>query len=770
VPPTYPPIIPRLRNNRVSETEPCKPAHEEQTFIICLRITKFTAKFLFMKRIVFLFLTLTVVVSAQQQISLEDIWAKGTFAPKHARGFNVMKDGQSYADIGSSKDGVASIMQYDMRTGKLIKELVNGNDLKFNNTFLDAGSYAFSPGEDKILLYSGMEHVYRRSPMASYFVYDLATKKIISLSEQGKQMFPKFSPDGSKVAYVSANNLYILDLVTNAVTPVTRDGEHNKIKNGWADWVYEEEFSRGDYFEWSVNSRYLAYIRFDETKVKEYSMDIYKNELYPERYTFKYPKAGEDNSIVSVHIFNTLDNSSVKADIGAETDIYIPRIKFSNDPGKLCIQRMNRLQNKLEYLFADVTNGNTNVILTEESRTYLDITDDLTFVGNKGFITTSEKDGYNHIYYYDLKGRLINQVTSGNWDVTVFSGYDEARNTLYYVSTELSAINRDVYAIQLNGKNKKRLSQKEGQSDFEFTQGYKYYISSWSDANTPPVYELYSIDGKLLKVLEDNTALRTRMKNYNLVSKQFVTFKNPEGTLLNGYMVRPLNFDSTKKYPVYMYAYNGPGSNLVNNSWSTYDYFWHNLLAQEGYMVVCVDGRGTMGRGREFKHSTYLQLGKLETIDQIEVARQLGALPYVDKTRIGFMGWSYGGYMAGLMITKGSDVIKAAIAVAPVTNWKYYDNIYTERFLRRPSENQSGYEDNSPVNFVKNIKGKFLLIHGSADDNVHLQNSMELAAEMVKHNIPFDMMIYPNRNHGISGGYTRLHIYSKMLKFVKENI
>jgi len=391
-------------------------------------------------------------------------------------------------------------------------------------------------------------------------------------------------------------------------------------------------------------------------------------------------------------------------------------------------------------------------------------------VGNTGFIVSSERDEYNHLYYYDLNGKLINQITKGNWDVAEFKGFNEAKKTLYYTSTENGAINRDVYSIKLDGKDKKRMSSKSGQSNFEFTNGFKYYVSSFSDANTPPVYELYSIDGKLIKVLENNADLVTKMKNYKLSQKKFFTFKHPEGFELNGWMMKPVDFDSTKKYPVYMYAYGGPGSNVVNNSWGGFDYFWHNLLNQEGYIVVCVDNRGTMGRGRKFKHSTYLQLGKLETIDQIEVAKYMGSLPYVDKSRIGFQGWSYGGYMASLMISKGADVIKAAIAVAPVTNWKYYDNIYTERFLRQPKDNKSGYEDNSPVNFVKNIKGNFLLIHGSADDNVHVQNSMELAAALVKNNIPFDFMIYPNKNHGISGGLTRLHIYTKMLKFVKDNL
>jgi dipeptidyl-peptidase-4 len=715
-------------------------------------------------------LVIPALLAAQQKITLEQIWGKPKFWAKTAQGFNVLKDGVNYADIATAPDGVVTLNKYELKTGKLISEIANGNDVKFNNKFVDLKSYQLSPNEDKLLVYENMEYIYRRSPKANYYVYDIASKKMVQLSDQGKQMFPRFSPDGKKIAFVRDNNLYIKNLDSGAETAVTTDGEQNKIKNGWADWVYEEEFSKADYFDWSSDSKCLAYIRFDESRVKEFTLDLYKGELYPVKYTYKYPKAGEDNSVVWVKVFDGSSKSTVNVDIGTNTDIYIPRIQFTNDPKMLCVQRLNRLQNKLEYIFADVTTGKGTVVHTNESRTYVDITDDLTFVGNKGFIISSEADEYNHLYYYDLNGKLINQITSGNWDVMEFKGYHESARTLYYVSTENGAINRDVYSIRLDGKKKQRLSSRPGHTDFNFTTGYKYYISSYSDASTPSVYELYSIDGKLVKTLENNSALLEKMKKYALSKREFMKVRGADGTELNAWMMKPVNFDPSKRYPVYMYAYNGPGSNLCNNGWSGQDYFWHNLLTQEGYIVFCVDGRGTMGRGRQFKHSTYLQLGKLETEDQLEAARYLGSQAFVDKSRIGFQGWSYGGYMAALMITKGADIIKTAVAVAPVTNWKYYDNIYTERFMRKPQDNKSGYEDNSPVNFVKNIKGNFLLIHGSADDNVHVQNSMEMAAAMVKNNIPFDFMIYPNKNHGISGGYTRLHIYSKILKFVKENL
>ncbi|MCE3260371.1 MAG: peptidase [Bacteroidetes bacterium] len=722
-----------------------------------------------MKKIVFLLLLVPALFKSQEKITLEDIWVKYSFYPKSAEGFNVMNDGVHYVDVAEDEKATA-LVQYELKSGKKIKELVKGEDLKFNGKNLDIHTYQFSPNEDKLLLYDGMEPIYRRSAKANYYIYDIASKKVTQLTDKGKQMFPLFSPDGKKVAFVRDNDIFIKNLETGNETQVSRDGEKNKIKNGWADWVYEEEFSKADYMDWSSNSQYLAYVKFDETRVKEFTMDMYRGELYPDKYTYKYPKAGEDNSIVSVHIYDETGKKTVTADIGSNKDIYIPRIQFTNNPLVLSIQRLNRLQNKLELLFTDAVGGKGVVAYTDESKTYVDITDDLTFVGTKGFIISSERDGYNHLYYYDLNGKLINQITSGKWDVMEFKGFNESNNTLYYVSTENGAINRDVYSVKLNGKDKKRLSPHDGFNNFDFTNGFKYYIAEYSNANTPATYELRSIDGKLVKTLEDNSALKEKLKNYKLSPREFFKFKTSEGIELNGWMMKPHNFDSTKKYPVYMYAYGGPGSNECNNGWDAFEYFWHSLLNQEGYMVVCVDGRGTMGRGREFKHSTYMQLGKLETIDQIETAKYLGGLNYVDKTRIGFQGWSFGGYMAGLMITKGAEYVKAAISVAPVTNWKYYDNIYTERFMRKPEDNKSGYEDNSPVNFVKNIKGKYLLIHGSADDNVHVQNTMEMADALVKNNIPFDLMIYPNKNHSIAGGFTRFHIYNKIFKFVKENL
>jgi dipeptidyl-peptidase 4 len=712
---------------------------------------------------------ISVCVNAQQKITLEDIWVKYSFFPKSAAGFNTLKDGMFYVDI-EDDDKDRTLNKYELKTGKKVGEIARQSKISFNGKNLNLNSYELSPNEDKLILSENVENVYRRSPKANYFIYDLKLATVKELDATGKQMFPHISPDGKKVAFVRDNNIYIKNLETDKITEVTNDGKWNVIKNGWADWVYEEEFSKADYFDWSGDSKYLAYIKFDERNVKEYSMDMYNGNLYPDKYTYKYPKAGEDNSVVSVHVFDYTANKTTLVDIGTEKDIYIPRISYTNDANTLCVERMNRLQNKIELLFVNSQTGSSKVVLTEESKTYIDIHDNLKFVGNKGFIWTSEMDEFNHLYYYDLNGKLINRITTGNWDVIDFKGYDEKTNFLYFISTELGPINRDLYSIKLDGTSKKRLSTQEGTTDAEFVNGFKYYVSNYSNANTPPVYELHSTDGKLIKVLEDNTKLKDIIKPFQFSKKEFFKFTTSEGVELNGFMIKPFDFDANKKYPVYMYAYNGPGANECNNAWDAFEMPWHQLLAQQGYIVVCVDGRGTFGRGRVFKHSTYLQLGKLETIDQLEAAKYLGQQSYVDKTRIGFQGWSYGGYMASLMITKGADLIKTAVAVAPVTNWKYYDNIYTERFMRKPQDNKSGYEDNSPVNFAKKMKGNFLLIHGSADDNVHYQNSMELASKLVLYNKPFEFMTYPNKNHGIAGGFTRFHIYSKILNFVKEKL
>jgi len=737
-----------------------------------------------MKKIITLVLAFYFVGSFAQkkQITLEEIWKEKAFAPKKFEGFNSMNDGLHYTQLDENND----LAKYDLSSGKKIEVLVKSSELILDErpsdrlnltgevkkpTLIKLEDYSFSDDETKLLLKNDFEPIYRHSGVATNYVFDFRTRKLKSFWDyRKKQMFTTIAPVGNKAAFVRDNNLFIVDLDNRNETQITNDGEKNKIKNGWADWVYEEEFSKAEAFFWNANGTKIAFIRFDETNVKEFEMPIYKG-LYPEIYKFKYPKAGEDNSIVSVFIYDLATQKTIKVDIGTETNIYIPRITWTKDVNTLSIQRMNRLQNKIELLFADANTGSTKVILSEGNNTYIDITDDLTFLEkNKGFIWSSEKDGFNQLYFYDFTGKLINQITKGNWEVIEFKGFDETTKMVYYTSSESSPTEKDLYAISLDGKKKIKLSPLKGTTDADFSKSFKYYVSTFSNANIPAVYELHSRDGKLIKVLEDNKKLKEKLTQYDLTKKEFFTFKTTEGIDLNGWMMKPTNFDASKKYPVFQYAYGGPGSNKCNNQYEAYDYVWHQMLCQQGYIVVCVDNRGTQYRGRDFKHATYMQLGKLETIDQIEVAKYLGNQTYVDKTRIGFMGWSFGGYLSSLLITKGADYFKANIAVAPVTNWRYYDNIYTERFLRTPQENPKGYDDNSPVNFTKKIMGKYLLIHGTADDNVHFQNSIEMEKALIDNNIQYDFMAYPNKNHGISGGNTRLHLYTKMLEFIKQNL
>lgn len=710
-------------------------------------------------------------VAQKKNVTLEDIWMKGTFRMQSVFGLNSMEDGAHYTTLESNKNQTF-IVSYEYKTGKVTDTIVSSTKLvpEGGKEAISIDDYRFSKDENRILIATETEQIYRHSTREDYYIWDRKGKKLSKLSEGGKMMYATFSPDGKKVAFVRDNNLFVKDLGSNTETQITKDGEFNKIINGAVDWVYEEEFTMSRGFEWSPDGNKIAFYKFDESKVKEYFFPEY-GELYPKEVRYKYPKAGEANSIVTVHIYDVNAKTTKQVDTGKETDQYIPRIKWTMDAGKLSLIRMNRHQNKLELLIADASTGATSVLLTEESPQYIEITDNLTFLKNgTQFIWSSDKDGYNHLYLYDMNGKLVKQLTSGQWEVIEFKGIDESSKTLYYVSTENSARDRDLYSVRLDGKNKQKLSVEEGTNLAEFSNGFKYYINFHSDANTPYYITLHNSNGKLVRVLEDNASLKKTMADYTLSKKEFFTFKTSEGVDLDGWMIKPANFDANKKYPVFMTFYGGPGHNMVTNSWGGPDYFWHQLIAQKGYIVVCVDNRGTEARGAAFKKSTYKQMGKLEVADQIEVAKYLGGMSYVDKSRIGVEGWSFGGYLAALCMTKGSEYFKCGISVAPVTNWRFYDSIYTERYLSLPQDNPYGYDDNSPINHVKNLKGKYLLVHGTADDNVHFQNSVEMVTALIKANKQFDSFYYPDKNHSIYGGNTRYHLYTKMTNFLVENL
>jgi dipeptidyl-peptidase 4 len=532
--------------------------------------------------------------------------------------------------------------------------------------------------------------------------------------------------------------------------------------------VYEEEFAIIKGYEWSPDSKHIAFLRFDESEVREFSMTYY-TELYPELYTFKYPKAGENNSKVTAHLIAAKGGKAIKINLGEYE--YIPRLKWSGSSNKLIIQTMNRHQNELNYHLVDLTAGKMSVksFFQEKSDTYVEIDNNLLILSDgKSILRTSEMNGYNHIYLLGFDGKT-RQITTGKWDVIEFLGIDEVNQVIYYSSAEAGAIYKGIYKIGLDGSNKQLISSETGYNDAEFSSGMKYFIKTHSTANTPEVYSLCDNNGKELTILEDNADLSAKLANFTIAAKEFVTFKG-HNEQLNGWMIKPANFDPSKKYPVYMAIYGGPGANTVTDSWDAGDYAYHQLLAQKGYIVVSVDPRGTMYRGAKFKKMTYLELGKLETEDFIAVAKELQTYSYVEPSRIGIMGWSYGGFMTSLAMTKGADYFKMGIAVAPVTNWRYYDNIYTERFMRTPAENANGYDENSPINFVGQMKGKYLLIHGSGDDNVHYQNTMEMINAMVAANKQFDLFIYPNKNHGIYGGNTRNHLFNMMLDYTLKNL
>ncbi len=609
------------------------------------------------------------------------------------------------------------------------------------------------------------------------YVFDLKTKTT-QLVDATKILHASLSPDGSQVAFVKDNNLFIKTLNTNKTIAITTDGKWNKIINGNCDWVYEEEFSFSKAFEWSKTGNYIAYYKFNETKVPEFAFTIFDS-LYPTQYSYKYPKAGDVNSTIAINIYNVKTSKIVKADIGTETDIYIPRIKWMATNDKLCVYWLNRLQNHLKLLNTDATTGKSSSFYEETNKYYVDINDDIHFFkdGNT-FLFSSEKDGMNSLYLGDIKNNKSTRLINDKYEVAELYGVDEKNNRVLY-SSAYDIKNRQPMLFDLKTNKSFALSSKVGTHRISFNSDFSYFLDNYSDYYFPPIYTLSKTDSAINdgtnltyigRILKDNKKLRDKVHNeYNLSIPTFQMFKNSSGVELCSWILKPSNFDSSKKYPVLFCNYGGPGSQQVSNNWGTIN-MWQQYLCQQGYIIVCVDNTGTGFRGEEFKKKTYLQLGKYEIQDQIDVAKHLATLSFVDGKRIGHWGWSYGGFMSSLAITKGADIFKSAIAVAPVTNWRYYDNIYTERFMRTPKENASGYDDNSPINHVSKIKGKFLIIHGTADDNVHFQNSVMMIDEMIKKNIDFESGYYPNKNHGIRGGNTSFHLYNKMTKFILENL
>ena len=712
-------------------------------------------------------LFILTVTAQKKSISLDQIW-DGTLRTQGMTALHSMNNGQQYSVLNFDRPTRStSIDLYDYKTLSKVKTIASSKSMDAIPYFTN---YIFCDDESQVILETDTEPIYRYSALGLYYIYNTKSKSLEKISED-KIQEPTFSPDGTKVAYGRDNNIFIKNLSSGTTKQITFDGEKNKIINGITDWVYEEEFAFVRAFEWNASSNKIAFIRFDETNVPEFSMDIYGTELYQTQEVFKYPKAGETNAEVSLHFYDLIsENISTVPLSKGYNDFYIPRIKWTKNPDVLSAQYMNRHQNSLDLWLINPTTSQSDLVLTDKDDAYVDVTDNLTFLEDNSFIWTSEKDGFNHIYHYAKDGKLKNQITKGNWEVTAYYGYNESAKTIYYQSVENGSINRDIYSIRLNGKKKKRLSSQEGTNDAEFSADFTYFIKTYSSASTPPKFTLNdSKSGRLIKNIKDNSTLLETLETFNYSNKEFSTI-NVNGNDLNMWMLKPANFDSSKTYPLLMFQYSGPGSQQVANTWSSSRDFWHQYLAQQGYIVACVDGRGTGFKGADFKKVTYLNLVKYETEDQIQAAKQLSDLPFVDQSRIGIWGWSFGGHMSTNCLLKGNDVFKMAIAVAPVTSWRFYDTIYTERFMRTPQENPNGYDDNSPFNYPELLKGDYLLVHGSGDDNVHVQHTMRMVEALIQADKQFDWAIYPDKNHSIYGGNTTMHLYTKMTNFLHEKL
>ncbi len=715
-----------------------------------------------------LFLNINGQNTVDNQITVDKIWEDYEFYGKRVSGLNFMNDGRHY-----TRKEKQIINKYDIKTGELVAEIFNGHNYKDKQGFDGkVNNYEFSQDESKILIKTATEQIYRHSTRAKFYVFDIPTKEFTLIFDGNKIRYCSFSNDGSKLAFVYDNNLFYTIIKDNTTVQITNDGLQNSIINGATDWVYEEEFSFAKAFQWSPDGKHIAYLRFDESDVKEFTYVDYEDEDYPVYKTFKYPKVGAKNAVVTAHIYSLTIDKSIDVNLDGAEEYYIPRIKWTNNPNELCVFKLNRHQNHLQLFKVNAESGKLSLLMEEKNKYYIDIHDNLTFLDNGNeFIWTSEKSGYNHIYLYNMNGRELRALTKGDFEVTDFYGYDSKNKKIYYQAAKNNAMNREVYETSISElRNTNILSNSEGANDAQFSSTYDYFVNRHSTINSTTSYIVYDRTGREIRVIEDNNGIRLLQKQYNVQPVEFMTITTRSNVELNAWMIKPPNFDKNKKYPVFMYLYGGPGSQQVINRWRGMNYWWFQMLAQKGYIVACVDNRGTGGRGEEFKKMTYMQLGNLETIDQIESAIYLGELPFVDKSRIGIFGWSYGGYMSSLCILKGNDVFKAAIAVAPVTNWKWYDSVYTERFMRTERENPDGYKDNSPVYFADQLKGNYLLIHGLSDDNVHFQNSAEMSKQLIAAKKQFDTYYYPNRNHGIYGNHARQHLYTKMTNFVLEKL
>ncbi|MCC8187551.1 MAG: S9 family peptidase [Bacteroides sp.] len=727
--------------------------------------------------LLFCLCSLMAIAQGKRPLDLKEI-TSGTFRPETLRGIVPMNDGEHYTQM--NEEGT-QIIKYSFRTGKMVEVIFDVSTAR-DCTFKKFDNYILSPDDSKLLIATETTPIYRHSSTAVYYIYTLRRNVVEPLSDGGPQQSPVFSPDGNLIAFVRDNNIHLIKILFgNSESQVTEDGKANEIINGVPDWVYEEEFGFNRALEFSPDNRMLAFIRFDEREVPAFSFQLYAGqqphltpfETYPGEYTYKYPKTGERNAKVSVHTFDIQTRVIRKMDLPLDTDGYIPRIRFTQDPEKLAIMTLNRHQNRFDLYFANPRSTVCKLMVRDESPYYIndDVFDNIKFYSDH-FSFLSERDGYPHLYWYSIGGSLVKQVTSGTWEVKRFLGWDPADNTFYYESNEESPLRRAVYKIDRKGQ-KTRLSRQEGTNQVLFSKSMKQYINTYSSIHTPPTVTIHDNNGKQLATLLTNDRLKETLNRYELPEKEFFTFTTSAGTELNGWMIKPTGFSNSKKYPVIMYQYSGPGSQEVADRWNIggdRGIGWDTYMASQGYLIVCVDGRGTGGRGAEFTKTTYLNLGVKEAKDQVETALYMGHQPYVDKDRIGIWGWSYGGYMTLMSMSEGTPVFKAGVAVAPVTDWKYYDTIYGERYMRTPRENFEGYKAASAFSRASQLQGRLLLVHGTADDNVHVQNTIEYSEALVQADKQFEMQIYTNRNHGIYGGNTRHHLFTRLTDFFRNNL
>lgn len=718
--------------------------------------------------------TLTISASGQKsELTVGALQSDPELYPASPEALKPMSDGESYSVI--SEDG-QRIESYSYATGKKVATILDLGTVKGERKIDVIDGYEIASTGDHVLVWGNKKRIYRRSYTADHYILDIFHNTLIPLSAGGGEQEAAFSPNGYMISYVKGNNIYVFKLRYQTSSKVTTDGSKNKIINGIPDWVNEEEFSTSRSYEWSADSKMLAYVKYDETNVAEYSFPIYSASapehpeaaLYPGTYTYKYPKAGEANSKVSVHIFDIDTKTTKDVDLGKE-DFYVPRIAWTGQENQLGVFKLNRLQNRMDLIGVNAKSLVCTTLLTEKDTRFVDepAYSKLNFInGGDEFVVMSERDGWSHLYLYGINGDLRKQITKGSYDVTDFYGFDPRTQTIYYQAAARTPMEREVYAYSMKKGTTTGVASASGSNSADFSDGCRYFVLRHSSVTEPPVYTVCDGRGKKLRTIEDNNALKNHLSGYEVFTKEFTQIPGADGTMLNAWMVKPKDFSEGKRYPVLMTQYSGPNSQEVLNEWSL---DWEQTLANRGYIVACVDPRGTGARGAEFRKCTYQQLGRLESDDQIAAAKYLSSLPYVDGKRIGIWGWSFGGFMTSLCMCK-SDVFAAGIAVAPVINWRYYDSVYTERYLRKPDQNGDGYDKNSPLTYAKDLSGKYFIIAGTADDNVHYQNQMEMVDALVQAGKQFRMFSYPNRNHSIYGGNVRNHLYEMMLSYIESNL